>query len=63
MAKLNGSLKRGLIIAFCTVLSAGTLAGSASLIKTVWGNQSAISVVQEDVKEIKGDVKTLLTRK
>ena len=63
MAKLNGSLKRGLIIGFCTVLFAGTFAGTASLIQTVWGNKSAISVVQEDVKEIKSDVKILLGRK
>ena len=63
MPKVNGSMRRGIIIGAVTVIFAGTLAGTASLVTTVWGNKSAISVVQDDVSEIKADVKTLLGRK
>ena len=70
MTKLNGSMKRGIIIGLSTVLGAGTLAGTAGLITRVWGNTSEIKevktvqqVIREDVGVIKEDVKTLLTRK
>ena len=69
MGQINGSVRRGIIIGVCTVLSAGVLAGTVGLITKVWGNTGEIKevktvqqTIKEDVAEIKGDVKELLRR-
>ena len=66
----NNQLRRGIIVALFTVLSAGLLAGTVGLVTKVWGNTSEIKegkaiqqTIMEDVKEIKGYVLLLLEKK